>query len=418
MTSPKLGLRKKILFSIIMLSIPFLFLELLARAYFATKIGPRIFLYGTMFSRHQVSFDPKGVAQRKAQEDATVSFHDNVKHNYTKYYPHQTLVDRDEFGNRINVRINSRGFRGKDFALAKQAKIIRIVTLGASSTFGFHDHDDQTYPYYMEQMLNEALPSVNAQLRGSSSNTIEAFEVINLGIPHLTSQQIYSLLVNEGLELDPDFVTFYEGINDTVWRESSDALTNKTKQSIKAIPLANEVFREMRYRLLSAALIGMAITTDKGEFSDADVEAFSLEKKANFIANLQRIYEACKLNSSTLIVASQQATTLETQREKLRGMTYDEEQANVRKKLTTTHRSLPIETSFLVHKDLMDEQRKWAITNSVPYVDVIQAMDLNRQNLVTWVHLNSAGNRIVASALANEILKLMVNKKVSTARKP
>jgi hypothetical protein len=71
-----------------------------------------------------------------------------------------------------------------------------------------------------------------------------------------------------------------------------------------------------------------------------------------------------------------------------------------------------------VHKDLMDEQRKWAITNSVPYVDVIQAMDLNRQNLVTWVHLNSAGNRIVASALANEILKLMVNKKVSTARKP
>ena len=32
--------------------------------------------------------------------------------------------------------------------------MIRIVTLGASSTFVFHDRDNETYPYYLEQILN------------------------------------------------------------------------------------------------------------------------------------------------------------------------------------------------------------------------------------------------------------------------
>jgi len=55
---------------------------------------------------------------------------------------------------------------------------VRVVTLGASSTFGFHNRDDQTYPRQLENLLNQ-------EARGSTR-----YEVINLGIPHLTSDEI------------------------------------------------------------------------------------------------------------------------------------------------------------------------------------------------------------------------------------
>jgi GDSL-like Lipase/Acylhydrolase family len=417
MTFPKKASVKKIFFYLVLIFIPLFAIEVLVRAYFATQVGPRVLLYGTMFSRHQEKFDPKGVAQRWESKERSVSYHENVRGAYSKYYPHQTLVDRDEFGKRINVTINSRGFRGKDYEPKKQRNVIRIITLGASSTFGFHDHEDQTYPHYMEQMLNEALPRLNAQRHSSSYEPIKAFEVINLGVPHLTSEQIYALLVNEGLELDPDFVTFYEGINDTVWG-SPDTPTETMKHSIKAVPFANQIFREMRYRLLSIALIGMLITQSRDQFSDSDIQALRREKREHFIANLQRIYEACMQKESKLIVAGQQATTLEAQREKLQGMTYEDEQALVQKKLLTKHRLPALDTSFLLHKELMDAERQWAMTNDVQYADVIGAMDLNRQYLVTWVHLNAAGNRIVAAVLSSEILKQIAGKEFPVTQKP
>src|SRR4030095_7467330 len=38
-------------------------------------------------------------------------------------------------GNRINIKINSLGFRGDEFSRAKPPNTIRIVCLGASTTF-------------------------------------------------------------------------------------------------------------------------------------------------------------------------------------------------------------------------------------------------------------------------------------------
>jgi len=53
------------------------------------------------------------------------------------------------------LSINSHGFRGKEFSIAKPDDVIRVLTLGASSTFGFFNKDDETYPYLLEQRLNK-----------------------------------------------------------------------------------------------------------------------------------------------------------------------------------------------------------------------------------------------------------------------
>jgi hypothetical protein len=67
----------------------------------------------------------------------------------------------------------------------------------------------------------------------------------------------------------------------------------------------------------------------------------------------------------------------------------------------------------MLHKDLMDAERQWAVTNGIPHADVIDAMDLSPQNLVTWVHLNAAGNQVVAAVLSNTILRQLTGKETS-----
>ena len=80
---------------------------------------------------------------------------------------------------------------------------MRVLALGASSTFGYYSRDDQTYPFLLERELE-------ARCRDR-----QRYEVINLGIPHLDSPSIAALFQSEGAVLDPDVVTFYEGVNDT-----------------------------------------------------------------------------------------------------------------------------------------------------------------------------------------------------------
>src|SRR5262249_40456783 len=123
---------------------------------------------------------------------------------YSKYSPHEERYTYDaDTGEVFRVTINGRGFRGADFADAKPPGTVRIVTLGASSTFGYHDPDDGTYPAILERMLAEPC-------RGRAR-----YQVINLAIPHLMSAEILSLFLAEAVSLEPDVVTFYEGMNDS-----------------------------------------------------------------------------------------------------------------------------------------------------------------------------------------------------------
>lgn len=404
---------KKVFFYVLLACIPVLFLELMVRTYFAFQVGPHVLLYGTGYSRYQEQFDPKGTRARRMQEDKDVGIHDNISAGYSKYFPNQKLHDRDEFGTAIEATINSHGFRGKDFKTEKERGVIRVVTLGASSTFGFRDSDAETYPYYMEQFLTEALRKLRAQEGGAQIKSVKAFEVINLGVPHLRSDQIYELFMHEGLDLKPDFVTFYEGINDAAWTGPAETSVGKTKETVKAIPGANEIFRELRYRFLSVALVGKVVSQNKVEYSEHDFQSQRQWKQERFIGNLQRIHEACKQNGATLIVANQQATDMEETREKLRGFSYEAEQAVVRQKLSAGNRVTGRSIAFMLHKELMDAERQWVAAKGIPYADVIDAMDLSRQNLVTWVHLNAAGNQIVASVLSNTILRQLVGSEIS-----
>ncbi len=57
--------------------------------------------------------------------------------NYQKYAPNQTRLDYDADGETFVVRINNHGFRGDDFSARTRTSVIRVIALGAPSTFGY-----------------------------------------------------------------------------------------------------------------------------------------------------------------------------------------------------------------------------------------------------------------------------------------
>jgi hypothetical protein len=86
------------------------------------------------------------------------------------------------------VSSNSRGIRGtKEYTYDKPADVVRILTVGDSFTFGEQVRDDQTWSYYLQNLLP-----------GS--------EVLNFGIHGYGQDQMLLYLKEEGIKYHPDIV--------------------------------------------------------------------------------------------------------------------------------------------------------------------------------------------------------------------
>jgi hypothetical protein len=97
------------------------------------------------------------------------------------------LRDMKVFDDKI-LNTNSKGFRGKkDFLYFKNKEKLRILILGDSFTFGDEVSDDETYSYYLQEMLPQT-------------------EVINLGVHGYGHDQMLILLNEEGVKYEPDIV--------------------------------------------------------------------------------------------------------------------------------------------------------------------------------------------------------------------
>jgi lysophospholipase L1-like esterase len=98
-------------------------------------------------------------------------------------------------------RSNSLGFRGEEIESPKPAGRYRIICLGGSTTYSDTVGDDETYPVLLEQELRKARPDRD-------------IEVINAGVPSYTTAETLPNLAFRCLDLQPDAIVLYEGIND------------------------------------------------------------------------------------------------------------------------------------------------------------------------------------------------------------
>jgi lysophospholipase L1-like esterase len=107
-------------------------------------------------------------------------------------------------GSRINIKINSLGFRGDEFSRDKPANTFRIVCIGASTTFSSEASDNhKTWPHRLQEKLQAAYPAMK-------------FEVINAAVAGYVAADNLKNLKYRVLPLNPDLVIYYEAHNEIV----------------------------------------------------------------------------------------------------------------------------------------------------------------------------------------------------------
>jgi len=89
---------------------------------------------------------------------------------------------------------NAEGFRGNEFSPVKTKH--RVVCIGGSTTYCIGVADDQTWPFYLDQLLQPG------------------YEVLNCGIPGHSSVEHRKLLPQILARYSPDAVIFQMGLND------------------------------------------------------------------------------------------------------------------------------------------------------------------------------------------------------------
>ena len=147
-----------------------------------------------------------------------------------------------------HYHINSKGYRGEEFAWQKDPEALRVLVYGGSSVFDIYQDEGSDWPARVEGELAE---------RGIAA------EVINAGIPGLASLDSVGLLLAEGYRLDPDYVLFSHAWNDLKYfRDATPVLRQarplRLRESLLrpqgrvdgALAAGSHLYRHLRIRFL------------------------------------------------------------------------------------------------------------------------------------------------------------------------
>jgi hypothetical protein len=373
-----------------------LILEAGARALLAFKAGPSGLVYGTPLAKDEVKRSKRWDEMVAIKDKDTAELESEIG-SYSKYHPglYQSInVEAPDKPATLltpagmawyPVTANNHGFRGPDFSDAKAPGVARVVTLGASSTYGYRNRDNETYPFYLQEYLNRALAD-------RKCGEVASFEVLNFGIPHLESSSIHALFAAEALDLDPDVVTFYEGANET----------RRIQRS-----LHQRWFIELTRYSVVALFLSVYWEQNLESFTEADLHQHIEGKSEFFLKHVSAIADQCKQRDIVFIVASQLAKSLLVPRKEMGDYTHAQEVALVEQKLASGQRLVMSELLFLIHADIMQNLGTWVRANGVPYVDLAGSFDERhlRGELLTWVHLTAKGNQVIAQELGDAILE-------------
>jgi len=99
------------------------------------------------------------------------------------------------------ININSEGFRGSEFNKEKPENTFRIFVVGGSSTFGSGVFDYESPPAFLQTKFGEQELDFNV-------------EVINAGIPGISSGGESVLIKTRLINYDPDLFVIYDGANE------------------------------------------------------------------------------------------------------------------------------------------------------------------------------------------------------------
>lgn len=146
-------------------------------------------------------YDPEFVA------DVLSDFYDLERLGFV-YQPWVQFSEPPYDGRRVHVDLDERGFpirRTTNRATTDGRPVVRIFTMGGSTSFGYHVADQHTWPSYLSRILNARARSEGREFR---------VEVINYGRGYYHPSQ-ETVLLADLLKLGhrPSLVIFMDGVN-------------------------------------------------------------------------------------------------------------------------------------------------------------------------------------------------------------
>jgi lysophospholipase L1-like esterase len=156
------------------------------------------------------------------------------------------------------VHINAKSTRGPDFEIPKPPGVIRILSIGDSSTFGWGLSDEQTYSRILEKNLNgflqasasarSVIPINPTGARSDGPGPTHRVEVINAGCNAWGYPQLKSFFTHYGIAMQPDYVLI-AGAN--LWTDFTEEASPEFKQAMaRRVFLKNTVRRSALYHFL------------------------------------------------------------------------------------------------------------------------------------------------------------------------
>ncbi len=177
----------------------------------------------------------------------------------------------------FKIKINSDGFRDREFSIVKPNNTIRIIALGDSFTYGYGVEVNESWPKLLEKTLNISLTNFSV-------------EVLNMGVPGYNIFEQIEFFRMKGLKYDPDIVIFTFQSNDIInssnvnekYEELKELLQNKKLEVPKNVSTEGFLFK-LSYDLCYSETFNHSFKKAWKELIEEPIEKLViLSKKRNF----------------------------------------------------------------------------------------------------------------------------------------
>jgi len=130
---------------------------------------------------------------------------------------------------------------------------------------------------------------------------------------------------------------------------------------------------------------------------------------ADFAVHLERLHELVEGMGARLVLVTQNYSLWRRNGSGFNDQprAYDEEVRLVEEMLARDGSVSAMQSSIVIHRDVMDRMRRFAEENGNPLVEGIAALARDPSQMMSGVHLSPLGNQWIAEALHDELLPLM-----------
>ncbi len=322
---------------------------------------------------------------------------DPVQYHYSRDH---SYVETDlATGRTIHFTVNEYGERGATWTPEKSPGEIRVLAVGGSSTYGINNPDSATWPARLQEILCD---------RGSRQ-----LEVLNVGIPGARLEHLNDRLEERQLHYRPDVVIYYEAFNNAIAHRSRFYHTEVAIQRLHAHDwFGREISKRLYYRSMLYTYL-----LEKAQFALLTGDRMIVPEIDYFQAQLQRFIRVVRSHGAVPVLVLQ-ATQFPPRQEVEQLDLHDREavkafilratRANGQASESQVYDgewSTPIrayQTQVLV-----EVTRRTGLTEGVQVIDPRPAFARDEGDEPLFcdvIHLTDRGNRILANAIAEQLI--------------